>query len=240
MKLEDCAALHPAKRHVHSLLSLVFSVMLLGGGAPAAATNIEGRVKIGTGFAVSPLGYIVTSAHVVAGCRAVSVWGQNSAQRGARIVAKDAVRDVALLQISGTLLNYARAQSSRELALGEQVLALGYGVNAESPRSPEAAMGTYIGNDLTTRGTRVYVFRARLRPGDSGSAVVGTDGALLGMVIGRDTDHPDLGLVLPAFEIEQFLRRHGVRVLPTIARDTWEAGNLLLAISNLVQCEPKL
>jgi S1-C subfamily serine protease len=217
-------------------LPLALSVILLGATA-IAATNTEGRVKSGTGFAVSPLGYIITSAHVVTGCRAVSVWAQDSAQRFARIVAIDSVRDVALLRISATLLNFARARS-RELPLGEQILALGYGRHVENPRSPETAIGTYVRNDLTTTGTRVHVIRARLRPGDSGSAVVGTDGALLGMVIGHDTDHPDLGLVLPTFEIEQFLSRHGVRLLTTTAGDLGTAGNLLLAISNLVQCEP--
>jgi S1-C subfamily serine protease len=219
-------------------LLIALSVMLLGAGAATAGTNMEGRVKSGTGFAVSPSGYIVTGAHVVSGCRVVSVWAQDGAQRFARIVAVDTVRDVALLQVSGTLLNYARAPKLRGVALGEQVMALGYGVHVESPLSPEAATGTFVGNDLTTAGTRVYVFRGHLRPGDSGSAVVGTDGALLGMVIGLDTDHPDLALVLPAFEIQQFLSRHGVRLLPATARDTWAAGNLLLAISNLVQCEP--
>jgi S1-C subfamily serine protease len=214
-------------------------IILLGASAAVAATDIAGRVKSGTGFAVSPLGYMITSAHVVTGCRAVSVWGQDSARRVARIIAKDAPHDIALLRVSGTLLSYAHAPS-RQLALGEQVLALGYGVHIEDPRIPEEATGIYVGNSLTTTGTRVYAFRARLRPGDSGSAVVATDGALLGMVIGRDTDNPDLGLVLPVPEIEQFLRRYGVYLPPTTALEVWQAGNLLLAISNLVQCELRL
>ena len=215
-------------------------MILLGASAAIAATDIAGRVKVGTGFAVSPLGYMITSAHVVTGCRAVSVWGQDSARRVARIIAKDAPHDIALLRVSGTLISYAHAPPSRQLALGEQVLALGYGVHVEDPRSPEEATGIYVGNTLTTTGARVYALRARLRPGDSGSAVVATDGALLGMVIGRDTDNPDLGLVLPVPEIEQFLRRYGVHLPPTTALEVWQANSLLLAISNLVQCELKL
>jgi S1-C subfamily serine protease len=219
---------------------IVLSIIVLGASAAIAATNVAGRVKSGTGFAVSPLGHIITSAHVVAGCRTVSVWGQDRARRVARIIAKDAVHDIALLRVSGTLLSYAHAPSLRQLALGEQVLALGYGVHIEDPRSPEEATGIYVGNSLTATGIRVYVFHARLRPGDSGSAVVATDGALFGMVIGRDTDSPDLGLVLPVPEIERFLGRHGVQLFPTTAVDVWEASGLLLAISNLVQCELKL
>src|SRR5215469_9300392 len=155
------------------------SVMLLGVSTATATTITEGRVKSGTGFAISPSGYIITSAHVVTGCQAISVWAQDSAQRSARLVAIDSVRDVALLRIRGTFFNYARARS-RELALGELVLALSYGVHVENPRSPETATGNYVRTDRTNTGTRVYVLRARLRPGDSGSAVVGTDGALLG------------------------------------------------------------
>ena len=221
-------------------MPIVLPMILLGASAAIAATNVAERVKSGTGFAVSPLGYIITSAHVVAGCRAVSVWGQDSIQRVARIIAKDAVHDIALLRVSGTLLSYAHAPSSRQVALGEQVLALGYGVHVEDPRSPEEATGIYVGNSLTTMGSRVYVFRARLRPGDSGSAVVATDGALLGMVIGRDTDNPELGLVLPVPEIERFLRRHGVQLFPALAVDERKASGLLLEISNLVQCGLKL
>jgi hypothetical protein len=83
------------------------------------------------------------------------------------------------------------------------------------------------------------VLRGRLRPGDSGSAVVGTDGTLIGMVIGRDADHPDLGLVLPALDIERFLGRYGLRLLPATATEPLAADTVLLAISNLVQCVPR-
>jgi S1-C subfamily serine protease len=217
---------------------IALSMLLLGAAAATAAANLEGRVKSGTGFAVSPLGYIVTGAHVVTACREVSVWAQGSA-RPARVVASDVARDVALLRVGGAPLDYVSVPPPREIAFGEPVLALGYGVHVDHPRTPEAAIGTYVGSDLTTTGTRVYVLRARLHPGDSGSAVLGRDGALVGMVIGRDTDHPDRGLVLPASEIGRFLRRHGVWPAPATASEPPAAETLLLAISNLVQCVPR-
>jgi hypothetical protein len=70
--------------------------------------------------------------------------------------------------------------------------------------------------------------------------VIDANGTLIGMVIGRDTRRPKLGVALPAEAIDMFLRRHQIADMPSIPSSPLAADteDLLKAISVLVQCAP--
>jgi hypothetical protein len=73
----------------------------------------------------------------------------------------------------------------------------------------------------------------------SGGLVVDSNGAMLGMVIGYDTDRPSMGLILPASVIAEFLSAHGLRLATaqSALRGRQTAGRHLLKVSVLVQCD---
>jgi hypothetical protein len=73
----------------------------------------------------------------------------------------------------------------------------------------------------------------------SGGLVVDSTGAMLGMVIGYDTDRPSMGLVLPASVIAEFLAARGLRLTTahSASRGRQATGRHLLKVSVLVQCD---
>jgi S1-C subfamily serine protease len=214
------------------LLNLCVGAFAADSGAAAA------RVKSGTGFFVSPEGYLVTSAHVVAGCPAISVWAADGAQRRGRIVVIEPKLDIAVIKVPGPAVAYVPVSVTEDSPIGEQVLALGYGIVVSDPKKAIQTTGVYIGQDVTEGGVRVRVIRARLLKGNSGGPVVGMDGTLLGMVLGRYTGQPGHAVILPTTQIEAFLADHGLNLLTREPTSLQSVPELLTAISTLVQCVP--
>lgn len=216
--------------HWYKALSIAALLIVLAPAGLAAA-----RVKSGTAFFVSTLGYLVTSAHVIAGCSSVSAWRRDGEERGVQLVAADRSLDIALLRTVGEVPTHIRTPYPTERpSIGEPVYTIGYGVLAEKPREPFQTSGTYLGRRFVDDSfqTRALI-RARLRAGESGGAVVDKAGALLGMIIGRLADRPDFGVMVPALDIERFVSQFGVR----FDKPAGSFGpELLLDASVLLQC----
>ena len=83
----------------------------------------EEKGGIGTGFFISPEGYIITNAHVVKGCSVVQAASGINFRRDARVVATDTANDLALLKI----------ETKQAAACGQ--LRAGVKTGGESPRS---------------------------------------------------------------------------------------------------------
>lgn len=92
-----------------------------GGDAPSAP-----RVAGGTGFVVSPDGYILTNNHVVAGAEEVTVYFEDHRQFTAEIVGTDPFTDVAVIKIdAGDSLPVLAFGDSDDVKVGEWILAIG-------------------------------------------------------------------------------------------------------------------
>jgi len=218
-----------------ALLCLVWAVArpVLAGSSPANA-EAASRVKSGTGFFVSRDGFLVTSAHVVAGCASVSAWQSDGTERPSYIIASDQRLDLALLWADGTPARHSAVIARVPPQTGADVFTLGYGVIATKPLQPVLVEGSLVGDATPQPGNRIMVIRAKLHAGNSGGAVLSGDGSLLGMIIGRDEEHAERGVALPREDIEALLSAYGI-TLPTgtLAEN---ARNLLSAISLLIQC----
>jgi len=220
------------------LLSLCLGVAIAE--ATAAAASAAERVKTGTGFFVSHAGFLVTSAHVVAGCGGVAVWGGGIERRDSYIVATDLRRDIALISTGGEAADIAAASDRSSPNVGEATFGLGFGVFAKQPRTPVFSHGILVGDDVTPTGDPVLVIQARVPEGASGAPVLDADGSLVGMVIGYFTERPNLGVVVPSADIGAFLAANGLvltrgRAITGVASSPHD---LLLKISALVQCVP--
>jgi len=219
-----------------ALLWLVWVVAgpATAGSSPASTDAAVSRVKSGTGFFVSRDGFLVTSAHVVAGCANVSAWQSDGSERPSYIIASDQRLDLALLWADGRPAGQSAVVARAPPQSGEDVFTLGYGVIATKPLQPVLVEGSLVGDSTARPGNRIMVIRAKLHAGNSGGAVLAGDGSLLGMIIGRDEEHAELGVALPRADIEALLSAYGI-TLPTgtLAEN---ARNLLSAISLLIQC----
>jgi S1-C subfamily serine protease len=215
------------------LAASVAGSMLARSAAPddgAAA----GRVKSGTGFFVSRDGFLVTSAHVIAGCRDVSVLEHDGTARPGYVIASDRRLDLALLWAEGRVSRYSAVATGAPAQVGAEVFTLGFGVIATEPLRPVLSEGAVVGDRTARPGNRILVIRAKLHAGNSGGAVLAGSGSLLGMIIGRDEEHPELGVAIPREDIEPLLSAYGIALPRRDPEAT--APDFLGAISMLIQC----
>ena len=109
----------------------------------------------GSGFIVSPDGYILTNAHVVADADSVNVRMTDRREYAAKVVGVDPRTDVAVIKIEGKNLPTVKIGDPAKLRPGEWVLAIGSPFGFENSATAGIVSAT-----------------ARSLPGDSGSSYV--------------------------------------------------------------------
>jgi S1-C subfamily serine protease len=135
-------------------------------------------------------GLVVTNAHVVAGEQdtAVQVGGRGP-EHDAVAVAFDATNDIAVLRVDGL---HAPALAFGQPGSGTEGAVLGFPENGPYDVRP-ARLGqtrTLLAQDAYGNGPkarRMTTFRGRVRPGNSGGPLVGTDGRVLTTVFAKAT-----------------------------------------------------
>ena len=149
----------------------------------------------GSGVLISDDGYIVTNNHVVSDQNGgvageITVTLHNKKTYKARLIGKDPSSDIAVLKIDGTGFPYLVYGNSDEVKLGQWVLAIGYPLTLETTVTAGivSAKGRSIGiNERQTRGSNVSPVEsfiqtdAAVNQGNSGGALVTTDGKLVGI-----------------------------------------------------------
>lgn len=100
---------------------------LLGEGGSEEGPEEENYPELtgGSGFLVSPDGFIVTNNHVVEGFEEISVTLLDRRTYPARIIGRDKTTDVAVIKIDAPSLPYLALGDSEGTMVGEWVLAIG-------------------------------------------------------------------------------------------------------------------
>jgi serine protease Do len=140
----------------------------------------------GSGVLVSADGYIVTNNHVVDQASELIVTLNNKKDYKAKVVGKDPSTDLAVLKIDVKGLPYLSFSSSDDVHLGQWVLAIGYPLNLETTVTSGivSAKSRNIGINSRNSSTPIESFiqtDAAVNPGNSGGALVNTDGDLIGI-----------------------------------------------------------
>lgn len=149
----------------------------------------------GSGVIISDDGYIVTNNHVVTNeanggvADEVTVTMSDRKTFKARVIGRDPSSDIAVLKIDGTKLPYLVYGNSDQVKLGQWVLAIGYPLTLDATVTAGIVSATgrtiNINSRQTKRGdTPVESFiqtDAAVNQGNSGGALVNTDGTLIGI-----------------------------------------------------------
>jgi len=143
----------------------------------------------GSGVIISDNGYIVTNNHVVDNVQNIEVVLNNKKTYKAEIIGTDPNTDLALLKIESSNLPYINYGNSNDLNVGEWVLAVGNPFNLTSTVTAGiiSAKGRDINilrNDPYTGMSAIESFiqtDAAVNPGNSGGALVNTNGELVGI-----------------------------------------------------------
>jgi S1-C subfamily serine protease len=176
----------------------------------AATVKIQGvacrRIQEGSGFAVEP-DIIVTNAHVVAGERDVSVERSDGTSLDADVVVFAPDRDLAVLHVDRLA---AAPLPIADIGEGGKGAVFGHPAGGPLRIAP-----FQIGREVTATGTDIYdrhqtrraVFflSADLHPGDSGAALVDTQGRAVGVAFAIAPDRPGVAYALTTDELNGVL-----------------------------------
>ncbi len=148
----------------------------------------------GTGFVLDD-GRVITAAHTVAGAGSLLVYGVGEPARTAEIVAFDRVSDLAVLEMASPASVRGSLRLGPRPAAGSAVrLAL---IGPDEPQLVETTVLRRVRVRIDGVRTTDLVERPglelaeRVDLGDSGAAVMDSDGMLVGVVFGRSTGGVD-------------------------------------------------
>ena len=145
-------------------------------------------------------GYIITNSHVVENADKIQVTLTDRRQLDAALIASDKETDVAVLKITADRLTSLQLGISRELRVGEYVVAIGnpFGVGQAATFGIVSAVGR---TGLGIEGYEDFIQTdASINPGNSGGALVDMAGRLVGInaaIISRSGGNVGVGFAIP-------------------------------------------
>ncbi len=134
---------------------------------------------IGSGFIISPDGYVLTNAHVVADAAEVTVKLTDRREFPAKVVGVDQRSDIAVLKIAATGLPTVRFGDSSLLKPGQWVVAIGSPFGFEN--SVTAGVVSATARQLEDNYVPFIQTDAAVNPGNSGGPLFNLDGLVVGI-----------------------------------------------------------
>jgi serine protease Do len=170
--------------------------------------------SLGSGFIISPDGYLLTNAHVVEGADEITVRLTDKREFKAKLIGTDKRTDVALIKIDATGLPAVKFGDPNKLKVGEWVLAIGSpfgfdntvtaGIVSGKARSlPQENLVPFIQTD------------AAVNPGNSGGPLFNLRGEVVGInsqIYSRTGGYMGLSFAIPidlALDVQNQLRASG-------------------------------
>jgi serine protease Do len=151
-------------------------------GMPGVPMRPREQTSLGSGFIISPDGYILTNDHVVDEADEVKVRLQDRRTYTAKVVGKDPQYDIALLKIDGGALPAVTIGDSRSVKRGQWALAIGspFGLDATVTHGIVSAVGRNLGS-----GDQPYTSFIQtdvpINRGNSGGPLFNLQGQVIGV-----------------------------------------------------------
>jgi len=193
------------------------------------------QVSTGSGVIISADGYIVTNNHVIDRAETIEVVHQRKTYK-ATLVGVDPNTDIAVLKIEATNLPAIKKGSSRDLRIGEWVIAVGNPFNLTSTVtagivSAKERQINILGGDFPLES--FIQTDAAINPGNSGGALVNIKGELVGIntaILSRTGSYTGYGFAVP------------VDIATKVANDLIQYGEVQKAIPgvDVVDITPEL
>jgi len=171
----------------------------------------------GSGVIISPNGYIVTNNHVIDGAQDIMINLNDNRSYEAEIIGVDPATDLALLKVDADNLPTVSFGNSEELDIGEWVLAVG---------NPFDLTSTVTAGIVSAKARNINLLRpdvdrkifpiesfiqtdAAVNPGNSGGALVDTNGNLVGIntaIASRTGSYSGYSFAIPVSIVEKVTR----------------------------------
>ena len=164
--------------------------------------NSRTQVSNGSGVIFSTEGYIVTNNHVIASAERIEV-NYNKRIYPAELIGTDPSTDLAVIKINETNLPAIALSSSKNVQVGEWVIAVG---------NPYTLASTVTAGIVSAKGRRIGILEdkfpiesfiqtdAAINPGNSGGALVNKKGELVGInsaILSRTGSYTGYAFAIP-------------------------------------------
>lgn len=170
------------------------------------------RRGLGSGFIITPNGYVLTNHHVIDNADEVFVRLTDNREFKAKVIGSDKRTDVALLKIDGDALPYLKTGKSANIKAGEWVLAIGSPFALENTVTAGivSAKARDTGDYLPLIQTDVAV-----NPGNSGGPLINMAGEAIGInsqIYSRSGGYMGISFAIPideALRVTEQLKKNG-------------------------------
>ncbi len=155
--------------------------------------------SLGSGFVISPEGYIVTNNHVVEDVDEIDVAFEDGTELEAEVIGRDPATDIALIKVSSSAsLPYLPLGDSAVMRPGEWVIAIGNPFGLEHTVTAGIVSALHRRN-LPTGGRYDDFIQtdAAINPGNSGGPLINTAGEVVGINTAIRQGANTIGFAIP-------------------------------------------
>jgi serine protease Do len=170
---------------------------------------------LGSGFIISPDGYIVTNDHVAGNGTDITITITGGKQMKAKLVGTDPATDICLLKVEGKDLPYVTLGNSDDVVIGEWAIAFGnpFGL-FEINDKPTVTVGVVSATGMKLGQLQNRYYRdmietdAAINGGNSGGPLVNSSGEVIGMNTliftgGQSNTYIGYGFAIPINKIKK-------------------------------------
>ena len=160
----------------------------------------------GSGFIISPDGYVLTSNHVVADITAdYTVILSPKHKYPAKVLSRNPINDIAVLKIEGRKFPWISLADSNKIQIGEDVVAVGNALG-EFTDTLSAGIVSGLSRYITAFGGLDHQMQnlrgliqtdAAINPGNSGGPLVSMDGQVIGINTAMIMGAQNIGFAIP-------------------------------------------
>ncbi|MGE5194877.1 MAG: S1C family serine protease, partial [Deltaproteobacteria bacterium] len=161
----------------------VIGVVQRVGPTVVSLSGRDGSRGMGSGFVLTPDGYLLTNSHVVHGRTHFTATTQEGDALPADLVGDDPSTDLAVMRAAARDLPYAELGNSVGLQVGQLVIAVGSPLGFQSTVSTGvvSAVGRAMRGEQGRLIENIVQHTAPLNPGNSGGPLVDSRGQVVGV-----------------------------------------------------------
>lgn len=175
--------------------------------APASVADAVGSAVLifagghGSGFLISPDGYVLTNYHVAGGGQYVKVRWADGTETLGEVIRGDKARDVALIKTDSKGRKPLRLRQE-PVKIGEDIYAIGAPVDKNLQNTLTKGIVSAM---RVMDGLNYFQGDVGVTFGNSGGPIIDSKGQVVGMTVSGRTDAPMVNFFIPIAEAQSFL-----------------------------------